>query len=189
MRRILSAVFILFVFCAAAAAAVWDTSSVRAEFDGTSVTIHWAPVTATSSNYAVYRSDVTLSADANWDALTPITIAAQTVDSFADAVPSTYNSYYYRIKNYTTVLDGIYSKIVASSPYPESIARYDGYDSKVILEWAKSSDTSVQYYNVYRSTNSGILDTAATGKTSDNKLIDITEYSQLQRWKVLFRRP
>lgn len=184
MKKILTVVFILCAFCAAAAAAVWDTSLVRAEFDGTSVTIHWAPVTATASNYAVYRSGVTLSADANWDALTPLITVTQAVDFFVDAVPSTYNPYYYRIKNYTTALDGVYSKIVTSSPYPESIAKYDGYDSKVILEWAKSSDTAVQYYNVYRSTNSGILDTGMTGKTSDNKLID---YSAANLIKYYYR--
>jgi len=180
--------FLLFVLLSSifstAYAGAWDPTIISSEFDGTNIKISWKPITYTASNYSVYRSPVTLSATADWEALTALTTVAQSVDTYVDAVPLTYTAYYYRIKNFTTALDGVFSSIVNSSPYPEPIVSYAGYDSTVILEWAKSSDTGVQYYNVYRSTNAGILDALLTGKTSDNKYID---YSTANLIKYYFR--
>lgn len=165
-------------------AGAWDPTIVCSEFDGANIKISWEPITYTASNYSIYRSSVTLVATSDWDALTALTTVAQSVDTYVDAVPLTYTAYYYRIKNFTTALDGVFSNIVNSSPYPEPIVSYAGYDSKVILEWAKASDTSVQYYNVYRSTNAGIIDALLTGKTNDNKYID---YSTANLIKYYFR--
>ena len=174
MKKFIFTLFLFLSISASGSYAAWNPEMVRTSFDGTNVMLHWLPVTYTASNYAVYRSGVTLAADADWNALTALAVYTQTADSHIDAVPATYTSYYYRIKKYTTALDGEFSLVASSSPYPETTSAYESYDSKVVLKWLKSADAGVQYYNVYRSTSPAIFDYAAVGRTSDDKIIDYT---------------
>jgi fibronectin type 3 domain-containing protein len=175
MKKVFIAAVMLCVF-SAVVTADWDASMVRVEFDGPQLIVNWLPVTDPAPVtytvlFAVYRSGVTLTSDAQWNALTAQADSLpQSVSIYADVLPLTYTAFY-RIKKYTNPSDGIYSKTVSSSS-PGSITDHTGYDSKVFLAWVKSADPDVLYYNVYRSTNPGLFDAVKMGNVSDTKIVD-----------------
>ncbi len=154
----------------------WDTTLIRARFDGTSVTLNWMPAVNSDAVFSVYRSDVIITDDSQWNLLTPITTTAYNTGIYADAVPQTYTVYYYRVKNST---GQVFSDTISSSLYQDAITGYDGFDSKVVLAWDKSADATLQYYNVYRSTDPALLSAIVVGQGPDNKMIDESAANQI----------
>jgi hypothetical protein len=152
-------------------------ADLRVEFNGsTGTTLSWPAATSTTAlvgGYDIYRSTTAALTDAQWAASYLYDTSPASATVYADTLPDTTQSYFYKLSAFdVNLVSGPLSVTAAVSPYPPALSTPVAYNSRVVLSWAQSSDASVTSYNIYRSTSPGILQASLLSTSQANLFID-----------------